>query len=144
MNVYQALSQALESQLNSARQTSASEWHARWTNYIADVCKQCLPGGSGFDAGTQLDSERSTSDKLVFNTAFHHMNENGFYDGWTHHKVIIKPAFNGVHMSITGPNRNAIKDLIADAFEGLCDVQPMAFNDHVKWTLAQSLRAVGV
>ena len=74
------------------------------------------PNGSGFDNGTTLVTDESNKNKLVFFTAFHHMNDNGMYIHWTNHKVIITPAFDGFDMRITGKNFNGIKEYIADVF----------------------------
>lgn len=83
---------------------------------IAAVCEACLPSGSGFDQGSRFDAERSDLAKLVFYTAFHHMDENGTYAGWTEHTVTARPTFIGTDVRVSGPNRNDIKDYIADVF----------------------------
>lgn len=78
----------------------------------------CLPSGSGFDSGTELVSADNT--KIVFETGFHHMNENGFYTGWTNHLVYVKPSFIGEYdIRITGRNVNGIKEYIADVFHNV-------------------------
>ena len=75
------------------------------------------PSGSGFDSGTKLDLEASNRNKIVFTTAFHHTNENGYYDGWTEHKITIRPdLIFGFDMKISGRDRNQIKDYIGDVF----------------------------
>ena len=59
----------------------------------------------------------STPDKLVFYTSFHHMNDNGFYDGWTEHTVTVRPSLQfGFNMKISGQNRNEIKYHLHDVF----------------------------
>lgn len=73
------------------------------------------PSGSGFDNGIEL-CETSTPERLVFLTAFHHMNEHGFYVGWTNHTVVVTPCFTGFNIRVTGRNKNCVKDLIADTF----------------------------
>lgn len=74
-----------------------------------------MPRGSGFDSGTTLDFDKSTPDKLVFNTSFHHMNDGGFYDGWTEHQIIVTPSLEfDFHLRVTGRDRNQIKDYIAE------------------------------
>lgn len=75
------------------------------------------PSGSGLDAGTFL-CEESRGNVLVFCTSFHHMDEHGGYDGWTEHKVVVKPAFYGIDIRITGRDRNQIKDYLGDLFHG--------------------------
>ena len=94
----------------------AHEWTSKHEERILDLVRDRLPSGSGFDSGTQIDFKACRADRLVFSTAFHHMNDVGFYDGWTEHKVIIRPTFDGIDICVTGRNRNDIKDYIADCF----------------------------
>lgn len=76
-----------------------------------------LPSGRGFDSGTRLLWEESTENKLVFDTSFHHMDENGYYDGWTHHKVIVTPSLLwSFDLKVTGKNSNSIHEYIGDTF----------------------------
>lgn len=84
---------------------------------IAQLCKEFMPSGSGFDAGTTLDIDASTPSKLVFKTAYHHMNEGGYYDGWTEHRVSILATHDGFDITVGGRDRNQIKDYVADCFD---------------------------
>ena len=84
---------------------------------IEKCIKSYFPYGSGFDSGTELVFDISTPEKLCFKTSFHHMNENGYYDGWTDHTVIVKSSLVfGFDFKITGKNRNDIKEYITDCF----------------------------
>ena len=77
-----------------------------------------LPSGSGWDCGTKLDYEKSNPDKLVFYGSYHHMNENGMYDGWTEHTIIVTPSLAfGFDVKITGRDRNDIKDYLGEMFQ---------------------------
>lgn len=79
-----------------------------------------LPSGSGFDSGTDINLIKSSIKKLVFDTSFHHMNENGYYDGWTNHAVVIEPSFGvAPFIRVSGVDKNGIKDYIADTFHYL-------------------------
>lgn len=51
-----------------------------------------MPSGSGFDAGTRLDEDKTNDSRLVFTTAFHHMDEHGTYAGWTEHTVTVRAS----------------------------------------------------
>lgn len=94
-----------------------TEWETKWKEKI-DEMVESFPSGSGFDNGTKIDLDNSNDEKLVFTTAFHHMNENGMYDGWTEHTVTILPSLGlDFHIKISGRNRNDIKDCIAEMFE---------------------------
>ena len=93
------------------------EWLAKHTERIEALVKEHLPSGAGFDHGTSLDLDASTGEKLVFNTAFHHMNDGGFYDGWTEHHVICTPSLaHDFSLKISGRNRNDIKEHIHEVF----------------------------
>lgn len=115
----------------------AEEIYDCLTAFIEDTA----PSGSGFDCGTKLISV--TPQKLVLNTDFHHLNDDGFYDGWTHHKVIITAAFDSYDMRITGHNKNNIKEYIGDVFTEwlgtkLCEVMDSRYqNCYFNYRLCQ-------
>ena len=73
-----------------------------------------LPSGSGFDSGTSVESV--SEKKVVFSTAFHHMNEHGGYCGWSDHKVTATAIFGGFDLTVYGPNKRGIKEYIGDVF----------------------------
>jgi len=108
-------------QLVAARQrclADANPWAEKHEARIISLVSEYMPSGSGFDSGTTLDLAASTGNKLAFDTYYHHMNDVGFYDGWTEHTVIVKPDLQfGFALRITGRDRNDIKDYIAEAFE---------------------------
>lgn len=83
---------------------------------LEQCIKKYLPSGSGFDAGTKL-LDASTPEKLMFRADFHHLNENGYYDGWSEHVVTVKPSLCfDIEISVSGRNRNDIKEYILDTF----------------------------
>lgn len=94
-----------------------TEWFDRHTDTIEELVKQHMPHGSGFDAGTKIDFDASHAEKLVFTTGFHHMNDGGYYDGWTEHTITVTPSLsNEFNLRITGRNRNDIKELMYEYF----------------------------
>jgi hypothetical protein len=76
-----------------------------------------LPSGSGLDNGSEIDVDKTSCEKIVIKTAFHHMNDRGFYDGWNDHVVTIRPRFSGFDVHVSGRNKRDIKDYIHDVFE---------------------------
>jgi hypothetical protein len=58
---------------------------------MEDLVKNYLPSGSGFDGDISID-EKSTDKKIILHVEYHHMNDNGFYDGWSTFKLIIVPS----------------------------------------------------
>ncbi len=84
---------------------------------INEMVADYLPRGSGFDMGTKFLMDESNQNKLVFEANFHHMDENGYYNGWTEHKVIITPDLMfGFNIKVAGKNRNDIKEYIHSCF----------------------------
>lgn len=115
--ILEAISSALQARINCDKGHGNNEWFVRHGENIESWVKEHLPRGSGFDAGTTFDFDASRPDRLVFNTAFHHMDDGGGYDGWTEHQVIATPSFiGGFAIRVTGVNRNGIKEFIADTF----------------------------
>jgi len=99
-------------------------WEDRHRETLDTLGSEQMPSGAGIDAGTSLNLDESKPDRLVFNTSYHHMNDVGYYDGWTEHKVIVKPSLAfGITVDITGSNRNDIKDYLVDVFRGALTTQ---------------------
>ena len=102
--------------IRNCEQSGNTEWAEKHALKLG-VLMGNMPSGSGFDAGTQIELDECEHDKLVFTTAFHHMDPNGYYDGWTNHKVIVRPSFiYSYDMRVTGKDRNDIKNYIMDVF----------------------------
>jgi len=117
VKVYEQLAQSLQARINCER-SGNTEWHVRHSEAIESACKEYLPSGSGFDCGTRFDFDKSTPNRLVLNTDFHHMDEHGGYDGWTEHQVIVTPSLVfRFDVRVTGRDRNDIKEYIASEFE---------------------------
>ena len=78
-----------------------------------------MPSGSGFDSGTKFDFDKSTPNKLVFQTSYHHMNQNGYYDGWTEHTITVTPSLQfGFDAVIGGRDRNGWKEYAYEVVNG--------------------------
>lgn len=104
------------------KEDGKKEWEVKWKDIIDTEAKK-LPSGSGFDNGTYIDIKRSGDEKVVFCTPFHHMDEQGGYDGWTSHDVIVTPSFfGGFKVTVTGRNRRDIKTYIHTVFHALFHV----------------------
>lgn len=111
--LYKQIAICLESLANCLASNNA-EWRARWESNAEDLTLNFMPSGSGIDCGTKLDIDASLAQgKLVFTLSYHHMNENGMYDGWTEHKAIVSPSLaHGFELKITGRDRNQIKEYL--------------------------------
>lgn len=115
--LYVALARAIGAQKRCA-ETGRTEWEARHAERIAQLARRFLPSGSGLDLTPAVDVERSTEERIVICRAdFHHMNEHGFYDGWTEHEVTVRPSLAyGFELRISGRDRREIKDYLHEVF----------------------------
>ena len=111
---------------NNCETSGNSEWLARHHETIENIVREHLPHGSGFDADTVLDVAKSGPDRLAFSTSFHHMNGDGYYEGWTHHMVVVTPSLaSGFDLEVTGEDHNDINDYIGEVFHNaLSEVTP--------------------
>ena len=112
MNVISELSVTSEA-LERCKAEGNKEWKEKHEKYLKKLLEY-LPNGSGYDNGTHLVS--ITPQKAIFQTSFHHMNDVGFYDGWTDHKVTVCATFSGIEVNVSGRNKNNITEMIADDF----------------------------
>lgn len=116
--VYQRLAALLMQRENCANANPRNdEWFQRSTESIKKIVREHMPRGSGFDIGTTLDLDKSNGERLVFGTAFHHMDDNGSYDGWSEHTVTVRGSlFDRFSITIGGRDRNRIKEHIHEVF----------------------------
>jgi hypothetical protein len=98
-----------------------TEWQATYEASLRAL-EEFLPSGSGVDCGTKIDLDASLRrpGKIALTLSYHHMNEDGFYDGWTEHAVTVCPSLtSGFVLTISGRDRNGIKEylheLLADS-----------------------------
>ncbi len=110
--LYQEFASLVQARRNCIA-TNNGQWRDNHESTIFTLCKNFMPSGSGVDCGTKIDLDASTGERLVFDMEYHHMNENGMYDGWTTHRIIVKPSLSfGLDIRITGRDRNQIKEYL--------------------------------
>jgi hypothetical protein len=103
--------------IENCRRANNTDWARKHMEDVREIVKQFFPCGSGFDAGTIMREDESTSEKLVFATAFHHVDEHGCYDGWTQHEIIVTAClWDDFDIRITGRDRNDVKSYIHEIF----------------------------
>lgn len=110
------------SAIASCKASENQEWAENHTENLDDICKKYLPIGSGLDCGVQLLIEESNIDRVVFSFGFHHL-DDGYYNGWTSHKLIVTPSFNGFDMRITGKDKNEVKEYLYDLFHAVLSAE---------------------
>lgn len=106
--VYQRIAQLMDQRLYCLGQDNMEKYN-KYSDHeeeIEKICKEHMPSGSGFDCGTKFNFDKSNTERLVFDIGYHHMDEHGFYDGWSELTVKIYPSFyNHFYMKITGSRR---------------------------------------
>ena len=117
--LYQRIASAIIARAN-CEESGNFEWFAKHTETLESIARDHLPRGSGFDSGSTIDVDRSTAERIVINTAYHHMDDGGCYDGWTEHDVIVTPSLAfGFNLRITGRDRNEFKDYASELFHSV-------------------------
>lgn len=114
----QCINSAVTARLNCV-ETNNGKWFQRWEDYLHTIEANNLPSGSGFDAGTTINLERSGRERIVLDVSYHHMNGQGVYDKWSEHSIIVYPTFDSFKLRITGRNINHIKDYLDDVFSNV-------------------------
>ena len=118
----QEIQGAMSAYLNSIKHGSPSSVHY-WEDYLSAIEQEFLPHGSGFDSGCVISPDESTHDYFVINTAYHHMDENGFYCGWSNHRIKVLPSHvHGIDFKIVSQDhrdpydkrKNSLKSCFMD------------------------------
>ena len=116
MKLYEKIAHTVTA-LKNCKASGNVAWLGKHADTIRNIEKNLLPSGSGFDAGTTIDLDRTNDQRITLTTSFHHMDEHGFYSGWTDHEIVVTPSFIGeIDLKIKGRNQNQIKDYIFDVF----------------------------
>jgi len=105
--------------MNNCIKSGNKEWEDKHYDRLIDI-QGLLPSGSGIDAGTSVNYDHSTSDKIVLDSAYHRMDENGYYDRWIDFKVTVKPSLQfDFDIKITGSfgKHQDLKDYLYDIFD---------------------------
>ena len=114
--LYSELAAAIEARRNcDTANPRNTEWFDKWTERIGELVNM-LPSGSGIDCGTSIDLDASHNEKIVLGLSFHHMNDGGYYDGWTQHHIVVTPSFRGINLRISGRDRNQIKEYLYETY----------------------------
>ena len=104
--------------IENCRKAGNKTWEEKHEAYIREIDK-ALPSGSGINSGSCVDIDKSKPNRLVINSSYHYMNENGYYDGWIDYRVIITPslAFD-IDLNVIGNfgRHQDIKEYLIDVY----------------------------
>ena len=88
--LYKKLAKCINARENCIKNKN-DDWIDKWDEEIDEIIDN-LPHGSGIDGKTEIDLDKSNSNRIVIHSEFHHMNDGGFYDGWSNFTIVIKPS----------------------------------------------------
>jgi len=71
---------------------------------IDDFCDNVLPSGSGFNCKWEWFKTQKNGSE-VFESFFHNMNENGYYDGYTKLRLTIPAKLSNFRLTLAGKAR---------------------------------------
>ncbi len=132
MKLSVAIAGAVLARENAVRAKS-SDGAQRHQERAVKLVKDHMPSGSGINSPVLIDWDKTSAEKLVFSVAYHHMNQDGFYDGWTYHKVIVTPSlYFGHNLKITGRDKNGIKEYLYDTFNAALDEEVNEYSEEAK------------
>jgi len=98
--------------------TPNENWEDNREKLLRYIEKNLLPSGSGINTGTKITRDQFKQGAFQLYLEFHHMNESGYYDGWTNHTIMVKPDLQfDFTMHIGGRDRNQIKDYLGDVYD---------------------------
>jgi len=132
MKVYQEIANVLTALRYCEASDSKSHLQAmipKHKTVLHAMVDEKMPSGSGVDTGTVIVINECTPQKLVFKFSFHHMDQGGTYCGWTDHIAVVRPCLaSGFSLTITGRNRNNIKEYLHDVFHSALNAEYVTEN----------------
>ena len=126
MKLYQKLASLLQARKNCLLSNNV-EWAEKHEENIINLVEKYMPCGSGFDNGTLFNFEKSNTDRLIFNSSFHYMDNNGYYIGWSDFTITATPSLQfGINVRIKSEgkvikrfyyDKDYFMDVFADCLE---------------------------
>jgi hypothetical protein len=124
--VAQHLNDAIVAHKNCIESGNA-EWARRWQTVVEYIERNLLPSGAGIDNGTSVDWDESDDDRIVLGADYHHMDESGYYAGWSSHVVTVTPTFHGISVDVSedpdyDDDDQGCEDYLADTYRHALEV----------------------
>ena len=113
---YIEIAKAIAAKANCIK-SGNEEWFDKWDDKINSIINS-LPHGSGIDSDITL-MDVSTGEKIVIESSYHCMNENGCYDSWINFRLTITGSLMfGFNLNITGNfgKYQDVKDYLHEIF----------------------------
>jgi hypothetical protein len=120
---------------------SPHPWLAKHRASLKSACA-LLPSGSGIDNGTKFVQASAATERIQFTCGYHHMNDQGSYDGWTEHVINVKPSWSGMTITISGSNRNDVKEYLHDVFSETLSTLVVFDSETDRWLFVEETNGV--
>jgi len=92
----------------------------RNSRYNYTKLNYALPSGAGLDNGSEIDFDKSRPEKIIIHAPYHHMNDDGYYCGWSDYIVLVTPSFTDtMNIAVKGRDRNNTKEYLAELFHSI-------------------------
>lgn len=117
--LYRQIASLIDARLRCEK-TGNVVWHREHEKRLDEIAMNCLPHGSGIDNGTTIDLDKSTGEKIVINSSYHTMDENGYYGPWIDFTVTVTPSLiSECRLNISGRfgQDQDLKDHLCDVFD---------------------------
>ena len=114
---YKQLASTIQARLNCI-QSHNQEWQDNHEATIKNIINS-LPHGSGIDSKTEINLDKSMSDKIIIRSSYHCMDSDGYYTHWIDFTVTIEPSLQfDFNLDIIGKfgKDQDIKNYLYDTF----------------------------
>lgn len=96
--MYQTVSSKIATLVRSYQSISLP-WKNNIMMELDDLVRNHLPCGSGFDTSPELDTEKSTTNQLIFYSDYHVMDDNGTYAGYANFMITVDGDLTDINVS---------------------------------------------
>ena len=100
--IYEQLASKIQARINCTI-TGNNQWFHQHELDSDKLVDDHLPSGSGIDSGNKINYERSTGERIVIESSYHTMDENGYYGRWIDFIIKVTPSLIGkINIDIVG------------------------------------------
>jgi len=92
----------------------------RYQSVIDNYIIPKLPSGNGIDNGCKINLKQSKPLKIIIDSSYNAMDENGMYDRRIDFKIIVTPSFDNIDINIRGnfgSKYQHLKDYLIEIFQ---------------------------
>ena len=113
MNIAAAYAMAQQALVN-CQDSGNVKWQGRWLERMEQLTK-ALPHGSGLNGKVEFIGSAS-EDKLTISAEYQHMDESGYYTGWSTYIITVRATFYGLNVTVKGRKDNDLREYLGELF----------------------------